>query len=460
MANKYLQQFTNYLGGINPLANFPKGIAAGGGSKSPEKNLQNTVIPIALGRIVQTIGNWRDGVKEAEQAYYPYRVKMQQLYNDMQDEMHLAACVERRMDLTLMRDYSLVNANDKENPEWTKWLKETTWFTDYQRYGLTALYRGYALVSLGDIVDNQLPELKLIEHSVISPDRKYVGAVIYDPTGISWQDEPYNKWHIYFDTPPDIGRGACGYGIFHKCAVPAIILRNNLSDFATFNQRYGMPILRGKTDKTDDERTNFFNELKNMGAAGTVVTDTLDEIEFIDNKAGGNGFKTYTELAALCQRMISKYILGHSDAIDSIPKRSGASEGNGQTPTTPVSEALSNIRSKDGKYIEPFNNKLLDLLRYHGVSIPKDLKFKYKNDDEIEEAKSRKNQTNKTIADTAKVMKDAGLQPDAKWFEKETGIPCTPIATPPAIKPTEPLPTDIKNKLQLLYNTKHQNCSH
>jgi hypothetical protein len=57
-------------------------------------------------------------------------------------------------------------------------------------------------------------------------------------------------------------------------------------------------------------------------------------------------------------------------------------------------------------------------------------------------------------------MKDAGLQPDAKWFEKETGIPCTNIAMPPAVKPTEPLPTDIKNKLELLYNTKHQNCSH
>jgi hypothetical protein len=152
-------------------------------------------------------------------------------------------------------------------------------------------------------------------------------------------------------------------------------------------------------------------------------------------------------------------VLGHSDAIDSIPKRSGASEGNGSTPTTPVSEALSNIRSKDGKYIEPYNNQLLDLLRYHGVGMPKDLKFKYKNDDEIEEAKSRKNQNNKTIADTAKVMKDAGLQPDAAWFEKETGIPCTPVAVVPP-KVTEPLPTNIKNKLELLYNTKHQNCSH
>lgn len=461
MAKSVFKKVGDYLYSINPFATTSVDIRAGGGSTSPDKNLSNTIIPIALGRIVQTIGNWRKGTEEAELAYYPYRVKMQQLYNDIQDEPHLAACVERRMDLTLMRDFELVNKAGKENEEWTNYLKNSTWFTDYQRYGLTALFRGYTLISIGDIENNQLPELKMVENSVISPDRYYVGAVIYAPVGLSWKEEPYKYWHIYFHTPPEIGRGVCGYGIYHKCAVPAIILRNNLSDYATYNQRFGMPILKGKTDKTDDERIDFFNELKNMGASGTVVTDMLDEVEFIPNPTSGASFKTYAELSTLCQKQISKLVLGHADVMDSIPKRSGASEGNSQTPTTPVAEALSNVRSKDGKYMEPYVNQLLDMLRYHGVSIPKDLTFKYKNDDEIEEAQSRKNQANKTIADIAKVMKDAGLTPDPVWFTEQTEIPCTAAPTPqPVTVKSEPLPKEVKNKLELLYNNKHQNCSH
>jgi hypothetical protein len=426
-------------------------IRAGGGSTSEKKNLSNSIIPIALNRIVQTIGNWRAGTVESEQAYYPYRVKMQQLYNDLQDEPHTSACMERRYDLTLMRDYMICNANGKEYTEWTKWLKKQAWFIDYQRYVLSAIWRGYALVSIGDIIDNALPELKLIENSVISPDRKYVGSVIYMPTGISWEQEPYDKWHIYVSTTPEIGRGVCGYGILHKIAVPVIILRNNLSDNATFNERFGMPVTWGKTDKTDDERADFFQQLRNMGASATFVTDLQDELQFVDAKGGGNGYKTYADLEMRCQKLISKNSLGHADVMDSIPKKSGGAEGNSSTPTTPVAEALSNIRSKDGKFVETYNNKLLELLKFHGVGLPADAVFCYKNDDEIAEGVERKNYNNQVIATIAKTMKDAGLQPDPTWFTKATEIPCSSMVSKPS-----PMTKEVQNKLNLLYsNHKH-----
>lgn len=437
----------------SPFGGLSQSARAAGGSTSLDKNLQNSVVPIQLMRVVQTIGNWRAGTIEAELAYLPFRVKQQQLYNDLQDEPHLASCIERRMDLTLMRDFGLFDRAGKENEQWTQWLKEQEWFIDFQRYVLGAKFRGYSLISLGDIVNNTLPELKLIEHSVISPDRNYVGSVVYSASGINWDDEPYNKWHIWVKTPPEIGRGVCGYGILHKVAVATIILRNNLSDNATYNEKFGMPVTHGKTDKTDDERADFYRQLKQMGASATFVTDMLDEINFIESGGSGQGFKTYADLEKRCQQLISKAVLGHGDVMDSIPKRSGASEGNSSTPTTVVSEALSNIRVKDGKFVMPYVNKMINLLRSHGVGMPEDLRFDYKNDEEVEEAKRVTAEYNKSIVDIAKTMKDAGLQPSPEWFTETTGIPCETV-TPPAPQ-TKGITPSVQNKLNSLYGHKH-----
>jgi len=449
MANSFISTYNSITFG---LKSFIGGLTGNqSGSKNPDKNLGATIIPIPLLRLVQSIQNWRASTIEAEYTI-PFRVKQQQLYNDLIDEPHTAACMERRMDLTLLRDFEIIDANGKHNEELTKWLKESPWFIDYQRYILTAKFRGYVLVSLGNIVSNEsmqngLPQLKMIEHSVISPDRKNVASVIYVPTGQSWEEPEYRDWHVYADTPPEIGAGACGYGILQKIAVAILLLRANLSDNANYNEKFGQPITHGTTTKTDDERIDFFNQLKSMGAAGTFVTDPTDDIKIIE-AAIGTGYKTFADLEMRCQKLVSKNILGHADVMDSIPKKSGSAEGNSATPTTPVQEALSNIKSKDGKYVQPFVNELLNKMRTHGVAIPQGATFRYKNDEEEEEVKRKDIDNKQKFATIAKTMKDAGLQIDPKVFTEYTDIPCT--AAPQPVK-VNPLSETTVNKLNKIY---------
>lgn len=421
------------------------------GSDDRNKNLQQTVIPVQLARIVQTIGNYRDATKEAEYGLLPYRVKMQQMYNDLQDEPHTAACIERRMSLTMMREFALKNKSGKIDEQWTEWLRRSTWFDDFVKYTMMAIFRGYNLISMGDIIDDGLPQIRMIEPSVVSPDRLVVSSVIYMPTGSPFTEGEYKDWHIWVSTPPDIGRANCGYGLLHKIAIPIILIRSNLSDNANFNEKFGMPIVHGKTTKSDDdERQSFYNQLRNMGSSATFLTDISDEISFIERSLG-EGYKTYADLEMRMQKLISKNILGHADALDSIPKRSGATEGNSQTPTTPVAQALANIQSQDGKFIEPYINQLLDKLRMHGVSLPKDLRFEYSNDLEEKEVVRARNEQNLQVADLAYKMKQAGLQMDAKYFEEQTKIPTKTVERN---IPNE-IPNEISNKLTTLYNHKH-----
>ena len=449
---------SSYIGGV--IGNLS-------GASQANKNLDNSSMHVPLQRLVQTIANWRAGTKEAEY-YIPFRVKQQQLYNDVIDEPHVAACMERRMDLTLLRDYTVDCGNDKETEQWTQWLKDSPWFIDYQRYILTGKMRGYTLISIGNIVSNSmmtngLPELKMLEHSQVSPDRRNFASVVYSVQGLSWEDDEYKDWHVYVDTPPEMGNAACGYGILHKISVPALLLRPNLTDNANYNEVFGQPVRWGKTNKTDDERTQFFNDLKSMGASATFVTDLQDEIEFIESSGTGQGYKTFPDLEMRCQKLISKNMLGHADVMDSIPKRSGSSSGdsNPSTPSTPVQDALSDIKSKDGKFVQPFVKELLDKLRLHGVPIPLSAKFSYKNDEEEELAKQKDYQSKQSFASIAKDMKAAGLQMDPAEFTKETGIACkvseTPKPVPPANPLPNPLPPDVKNKLDLLYSNKKHN---
>lgn len=430
------------------------------GAQTLPQNVGSTSMRIPLQRIVQTIGNWKTSIDEAEY-YIPHRVKMQQLYNTLIDEPHVAAAMSRRFDLTLLRDFEVFCGNDRETEIWTEYLKNASWFNDYQRMGLTALARGYSLVSLGNIVSNEsminaLPEIKMLEHSQISPDRLNFVPVVYQTIGVNFTEPPYREWHVWFTTTPEIGNGACGYGFLNKCAMPAILLRANLTDNANYNEKFGMPVVWGKTSKDDTaqstDRTDFFNQLRSMGSASTFVTDLTDELEFLESKSG-QGYKTYADLETRCQKLISKVILGHADVLDSIPKRSGSAEGNSQTPTTPVAAALADIQGKDGKYMTPYNNQLIRLLRFHGVPLPKSATFRYKNDDEEEQADLRRYERIQSFATIAKTAKDAGIQISPEVFETETGLKCEAIEIPKPTLPkqTETLSKEVKNKLELLY---------
>lgn len=463
MVGAGLRRGINFLGINSWLGN-------NSGAKQVDKNMGNTSMRIPLQRIVQSIQNWRDAINEMEY-YIPFRVKNQQLFNDLIDETHISAAIERRMDLTLQRDFILDCGNDSDTEFWTNYLKEASWFINYERMVLTALFRGYTLISIGNIVTdpnkglvNALPELKMLEHSLISPDRRNFASVVYSVAGQLWDDPEYSDWHIYVDTPTEIGNGCCGYGLLNKIAVPGIILRNNLSDWANFNEVYGQPVRWGKTNKQEQERVDFFNNLKAQGASATYVTDHDDDIDFIPAGGNGQGFKSFEQLKSNCEKLISKRLLGHADVLDSIAKKSGATSGGSAQPgneqsNTPVQEALSDIASKDGKFVTPYIEQLINLLRKHGVGIPKNAKFSYTNDAEEELTKQKEYSNYEQVAAVANSMKLGGLQMDAAWFTKETGIPCSIPEPPeptriPTDKNPEPIDPKIKNKLNRIYNRK------
>jgi len=442
MANNQTQ---SWLQKLNPFT---------GSQADPKKNMGNYISRVQLQRYKQDAQTWREGVTEAENAFYPHRVKMQRLFIDTALNGYVAACMERRKDLTLLRKFEFINTKGEIDKKTTEYFLDAVkgqeqnkeWFSKFIEYNLDAIFFGYSLISLGDVVNDSFPNIDIVKRWNVSPDRLCVNSLVYSLSGIKWDDDEYKDWHIYTPTINEIGTSRCGYGLFYKIGIYEILLRNIQAFNSDWVELFAAPMRVGRTTKTDDERSSYFKDLVGMGSSGVLVLDPQDEIEFVESKNSGTAYKGYEDFEKRLQSKIAMMALGHADALESIPGKLG-----NDSAKSPAQIALQDKQTKDGQMISAIvNNELLPRMRKLGFSIPDDVKAVLKNDSEIEEIH------NNVIAQAVEIKK-AGLQMDSDYFTEKTGIKVSQEVTP--LKPTIPLTDSVKNKLDKLYGkTEKCNC--
>lgn len=410
-----------------------------------QKNLAYSISKVQFARIRHDIGLWREAINEAESAYFPHRVKMQRLFQDTILNEHVIACMERRKDLTLLRDFKICDDKGKESDELKSLFRNnssvfidakvntSSWFDDLVSYALDAIAFGYSLIGLGDVINDAYPDINIIQRQNISPDRLNVGSMIYQIDGKKFLEDPYKDWHVWVPTSSRLGKSKCGYGYLYEIAKAEIYLRNNTAHNADYNEIFGQPIRKGKTTKSDEgERARFEQALANMGSTAYILMDDgQDDIELLEARNSGTTYNTYADFEKRNEQKVSKVVLGHADALDSIPGKLGGGQGD----ESPSEKALTDKQTKDGKFIENIvNTQLLPRMRKHGFKIPLNYHFEYKNDQEKEEFRRREDDSNTKTAQLFKTIADAGgdLTEDAwKYFEDRTGIPVKMKEPPP-----------------------------
>lgn len=454
------------MSAIQSIKNFYAPVSSQGiqsnvlGGKNMKKNLGYFISPVTFARIRNDIQIWRDSIGEAEQAWYPHRVKMQRIFQDTILNEHVEACMKRRKRLTLLRDFKLCTTNGKEDQK-LKPLFDAKWFADFQNYALDALFFGYSLIAMGDVVNDSFPDLSVIRRQNVSPDRENVTSLIYSLSGQPFNEDPFKTWHVWVPTPSELGVSKCGYGLFYKIAKTEIYLRNNTAFNADAIELFGQPLRKGKTTKTEEaERASFENAMKTMGSSGWILLDEgQDELELVEAKGLGSSYQIYGDFEKRNQQKISKVLLGHADAMDSVPGKLGAGQGEGESP---VQEAMDEIQMEDGTFMQNIiNNSLLPRMRLMGFNIPEELHFEYENNREVEEARRKEDVANEQTATIAQLMTQGGMNMDPAYFTKRTGIPATKVEKPAPIMPGKTddpndkmdpkLKEKTKNKLKLLY---------
>jgi Protein of unknown function (DUF935) len=408
------------------------------------------ISPVTFERIRHDVKMWREAGAEAENAWYPQRVRMQRMMMDTHLNEHVDACVKKRKNLTLLRKFKICDSEGNIDDDVTAIFK-AIWFTNFQSYVIDAKLYGYNLISLGDVVKDSFPNLSFVKRQNVSPDRLIVARYEYSLTGDKFMEDPYKNWYIYVDTPTETAATPCGFGLFYKIAKTEILLRNNIAQNADHNEMFMQPIRKGRTSKQDEERKEYENWIKNMGSNPWVLLDdSTDELELISAPSSGSAWQTFESFEKRGEQKISKNILGHADAMDSVPGKLGAGDGE----DNPVVKALYGIQSEDAETLHHvINNELIPRMINLGFNIREGLRFEYLNDEEKEQFRAREDKSNKVTADIAQTMSNAGLQMDPKYFEERTGIPTTvkEISAPPP-----PLLIDPIKKLDALKNKKNK----
>lgn len=400
-------------------------------------------IPHQLQRLRQDAETRKLAINEAEQSYFPFRVKLQQLYLNTMDNLHIAACIERRKDLTLLRKWEFRNAAGEIDEQVTSIFCNTinkqtqlkVWFNNYISHVLDAIYFGYSLINLNDVINNEFPKIEVLKRWNVSPDRRLYSSHIYLTTGIDFMnDEEYNKFLIYVDTPNNTGISPCGYGLFYQLSMLEIFLRNLIGYNGDFVELFAQPFRVGKTNKTEDaEREAFADILRNMGTSGWAMIDEHgEEINFLETSLGGTGWQGYDNFEQRLQAQCSRFILGHEDAISSKAGKLGNDHSE-----SPAELAMQDKATKDASFVLPYiNDVLFNKMRALGFNIPEGTVACMQNDKE-------QMSIAKSYTLLAKDVKAAGFQMDPEQFTEKTGI---------KLQKASAIPTSIQNRLKKFYS--------
>lgn len=413
-------------------------IRRGAGSDSANRNLNNSIFPVSFLQAKTDLESLIKAREQAELASWPYRVELQKIYEKVIQNAHVAACIQRRKELTILRDFNIENANGEKDVYWTEYFKKS-WFTQNALpLTLDAQYHGFTLASIGEIKDGLPNLITNVKRWNISPDREHVSIWENMPAGFSWNESPYDKWHVWIPTFQPNGINNCGYGLLYVTAILETFLRNNISYNADFIEMFAQPYRWLKTNDLEGEEFEKKKAMMdNMGSSGYGITGLNDELEFLTDGARGNGYKSYNDFDHRCKQDISKWIGGHADFIDSATKTLSVDGKSSEatddaTGNSQVQKAIAAKRMIDADFATNAVNELwIPRLQGLGVAIPKGYKIHFLNDSEERAVSAQEAQKNQQWATLALSMAQGGLQMDADFFTKMTKVPCERVEVMP-----------------------------
>lgn len=458
-------KITGGIGGLGGIKGSMRGIPF---VESNAHAPRNFMVPLQIERIKTDLESWRLAVIEMENANYPHRFREQQLLIDVVLEGHVAACLKKRKQMTLLKQFKIGKQNDEgvwvENKVASAIFKKK-WFKELVGYGLDAQFYGYSLIQLGDLISKggkyDFKNLTILKRWHVSPDRKQLVQVPYQTWGIDIQPSaelrmfqnhddqyathftedvdangvPFDDWMVYVDTPSDNGSSICGYGLLYTVALYAIILKNNLGFNAKFNEMFVAPYRVIKTQEKFDtqEYAALKRSAQQMGSFGYLLLGTNDEIQFA-NANTGTGYQSYADIEKRCQAMISKLIGGHANFLDSQATALGGGNSGKSAidqDSTPEGQAIAAMEKEQNDFALSFLNDIC-YPKFQNIGIPlkDDECFYLPNDKEDFELRIKNDSANLGTATVWKTAKEAGLKLDAKTFENITGIPTEAIEDP------------------------------
>ena len=333
---------------------------------SSNMNTAEKVIAPSSSRITRfnsNIRKWRVALDQVESVESPLYADLIRVFREIDLDSEITSVKTIRKNYVMSRDHFLTK--NGEIDETAIDFFKGTWFFDFVNLSLESSYWGYSLIQLGDIVDDKLTGVTLVQRQNVNPQRDIIQVTPYNNTGgMNYTNDKNKNWYILAtDTKDD------NYtGLYNKLAPYQIMLKTGQIAFSDYAERFGSPNVVVKTNMTDENHLrNVENYLANFDNSSHAIFGDNDEVQLIES--GGKSGEVYQTLIKENKSNITKLILG-TDTINSEKSFVGSAQ---------ISEGIANVYSlNDVKLVENLiNNELLPRLVNLGLTFLTDVKFKY-----------------------------------------------------------------------------------
>lgn len=392
-------------------------------AKKTKNSLNNvsaqTALPIHLtprDHSTKTIDMWKSARAIAENIFQPLRKPLIDLYADIIIDPHLSSVIEKRiLQITNTRWTYTVDGKpfDAIND-----LTKKYFFEKLIRYVIESKLYGHSLIE----IDFRAETCQLVPRDHVVPE---TNLVLPDPyltsTGQDFTETPFDRTTLSVGEHWDLG-------LLYRIAPYVILKKNNISDWATFCEVFGMPSRVYFYDpNVPGNEEQVKKQAAETGANAWAVLPIKSDMkqESVVGKSGNDIFKSFADWL---NSQISVCILGQTMTTENGSSRSQA-EVHGETE--------DDINAADRRFTERILNEFASkLMLKQGFALPATGRFHAEDEDE---ELSITEQLNLDL----RLHKEVALLP-LKYFEEKYNVKFDPNQPEPATE--EEAPNNPKDK--------------
>lgn len=302
---------------------------------------------------------WRNAWQWAINADQPNRVKLYNIYTDVDADLHLTGCVGQRMGFVLNKSFKLVDVQGVENPQLTD-LFEAPWFKEFMRLSLESIFYGHSLIELGDVIEvDGKPAyscVRLVPRTHVIPEFGVIVVHENDTwqSGYDYRNSEMTDWCIEAGGTHDLG-------LYLKCAQQTIPKKNMCSFWDMFGEIFGMPLRVATTTSRDQKEFDKIERmLRDMGAAAYGLFPEGTTVD-LKESTRSDAYNVYDRRIERCNSELSKGVLTVTMTMEN---------GSSHSQSEVHKEMLENLIQKDSDFLRDLINwQLIPRMVRHGFPV-------------------------------------------------------------------------------------------
>jgi hypothetical protein len=268
---------------------------------APANMLVADIVIRNVDRSMKDVQSWRNALQNASSVYYPNRVRLYDLYDDVLLDGHLSGLITRRISAVRNKRFRFVNAEGKKMAELDPFISSRT-FRDVITKIMEAQAWGISGMEFDLFADE--PTFIEIPRKHIKPEFGVIAKEQHQYTGYYYPD--IQNIFVVGD-PRD-------YGYLLKCCFYALIKKGNFSDWAQFVEIFGQPIRVAKYDAYDlKTKQQLKAALDEAGSSLAMLIPKQAEFDMIDGKASNANGDLQKALKDSCNDEMSMVVLTNTE---------------------------------------------------------------------------------------------------------------------------------------------------